>query len=78
LRLPRLRLPRLGRRRLGEGHRRGKRDCAYARPAARAYRRHLAGAAACPQAGAEFLAAALALVADEVLDRARELAHIAA
>jgi tRNA-dihydrouridine synthase A len=47
-------------------------------PGARAYRRHLAGAAASPQAGAEFLAAALALVADEVLDRDRELAHIAA
>jgi tRNA-dihydrouridine synthase A len=47
-------------------------------PGARAYRRHLAGAAASPQAGAEFLASALALVADEVLDRDRELAHIAA
>jgi tRNA-dihydrouridine synthase A len=47
-------------------------------PGARAYRRHLAGAAASPQAGAEFLAAALALVADDVLDRERELAHIAA
>ena len=47
-------------------------------PGARAYRRHLAGAAASPQAGAEFLAAALALVAGEVLDRDRELAHIAA
>ncbi|MGA8499192.1 MAG: tRNA dihydrouridine(20/20a) synthase DusA [Xanthobacteraceae bacterium] len=50
----------------------------HAVPGARAYRRHLAGAAASPQAGAEFLAAALALVADEVLDRDRELAHIAA
>ena len=47
-------------------------------PGARAYRRHLAGAAASPQAGAEFLAAALALVADQVLDSDRELAHIAA
>jgi tRNA-dihydrouridine synthase A len=47
-------------------------------PGARAYRRHLAGAAASPQAGAELLAAALALVADEVLDRDRQLAHIAA
>jgi tRNA-dihydrouridine synthase A len=50
----------------------------HAVPGARAYRRYLAGAAASPQAGAEFLAAALALVADEVLDRDRELAHIAA
>src|ERR1700685_3549001 len=50
----------------------------HAVPGARAYRRHLAGAPASPQAGAEFLAAALALVADEVLDRDRELAHIAA
>src|SRR6202140_2379652 len=47
-------------------------------PGARAFRRHLAGAAASPQAGAEFLAAALALVAGEVLDTDRELAHIAA
>jgi tRNA-dihydrouridine synthase A len=50
----------------------------HAVPGARAYRRYLAGAAASPQAGAEFLAAALTLVADEVLDRHRELAHIAA
>ena len=49
-----------------------------ARCPARAYRRHLAGAVASPQAGAEFLTAALALVADEILDRDRELAHIAA
>jgi tRNA-dihydrouridine synthase A len=47
-------------------------------PGARAYRRHLAGAAASPQAGAELLAAALALVADAVLDRDCQLAHIAA
>jgi tRNA-dihydrouridine synthase A len=44
----------------------------------RAYRRHLAGAAASPQAGAAFLAAALTHVADEVLDSDRQLAHIAA
>jgi tRNA-dihydrouridine synthase A len=50
----------------------------HAVPGARAYRRHLAGAAASPQAGAKFLAAALALVADQGLDRDRELAHIAA
>jgi tRNA-dihydrouridine synthase A len=47
-------------------------------PGARAFRRHLAGATANPQASAEFLAAALALVADGALDRDRELAHIAA
>jgi tRNA-dihydrouridine synthase A len=47
-------------------------------PGARAFRRALAGAAASPQAGAELLAAALALVADTVLDGDRELAHIAA
>jgi tRNA-dihydrouridine synthase A len=47
-------------------------------PGARAFRRHLAGAAASPQAGAELLAAALALIPDRVLDRDRELAHIAA
>ena len=47
-------------------------------PGARAFRRHLAGAAASPQAGAELLAAALSLVADGVLDSERELAHIAA
>jgi tRNA-dihydrouridine synthase A len=47
-------------------------------PGARAYRRHLAGAAASPQAGPELLLAALALVADDALDRSRELAHIAA
>jgi tRNA-dihydrouridine synthase A len=47
-------------------------------PGARAYRRHLAAATASPQAGAEFLAAALALVADHGLDTSGELAHIAA
>jgi tRNA-dihydrouridine synthase A len=47
-------------------------------PGARAFRRHLAGAAASPHAGAEYLAAALALVADGVLDSEGELAHIAA
>jgi tRNA-dihydrouridine synthase A len=51
-------------------------------PGARAYRRHLAGAAGSLHAGAEVLAAALALVADQAsagdLDSERELAHIAA
>jgi len=47
-------------------------------PGARAFRRHLADAAASPHANAEYLAAALALVADGLLDRDRELAHIAA
>jgi len=47
-------------------------------PGARAFRRQLAGAASSPQAGAELLAAALALVCDRVLDSDRELAHIAA
>jgi tRNA-dihydrouridine synthase A len=59
-------------------------------PGARAYRRHLAGATALPHAGAELLAAALALVADRDLagdlvsdlvsdlDSTSELAHIAA
>jgi tRNA-dihydrouridine synthase A len=47
-------------------------------PGARAFRRHLANAAASPHANAEYLAAALALVADVLLDRDRELAHIAA
>jgi tRNA-dihydrouridine synthase A len=47
-------------------------------PGARAFRRHLAGATATPGAGAELLAAALALVSDQVLDKDRELAHIAA
>jgi len=47
-------------------------------PGARAFRRHLAGAAASPHAGPEYLAAALALVADGVLDSEGELAHIAA
>jgi tRNA-dihydrouridine synthase A len=47
-------------------------------PGARAYRRYLAGAAASPQARAEFLAEALSLVTDGVLDSGCELAHIAA
>jgi tRNA-dihydrouridine synthase A len=47
-------------------------------PGARAFRRALAGAATSPQAGAELLAGALALVSGTVLDRDRELAHIAA
>ena len=47
-------------------------------PGARAYRRHLAGAATTPGASAELLAAALALVSGAVLDRDRDLAHIAA
>ena len=47
-------------------------------PGARAFRRHLAGAAASPHAGPEYLAAALTLVGDGVLDTDRQLAHIAA
>jgi tRNA-dihydrouridine synthase A len=47
-------------------------------PGARAFRRALAGAATSPQAGAELLATALALVPDTVLDSNSELAHIAA
>ena len=47
-------------------------------PGARGFRRQLAAAAANPQAGAELLAAALALVRDDVLDSKRDLAHIAA
>ena len=47
-------------------------------PGARAFRRHLAGAASVPHADAEYLLAALALVADGVLDRSADLAHIAA
>jgi tRNA-dihydrouridine synthase A len=47
-------------------------------PGARAFRRHLAGAATTSDAGAEFFAAALALVSDQALDRDREFAHIAA
>ncbi len=50
----------------------------HAVPGARAFRRQLAGAAAVPHASAEYLAAALALVADRPLDSARELPHIAA
>jgi tRNA-dihydrouridine synthase A len=45
---------------------------------ARAYRRHLAGAASTPHADAEYLLAALALVRDGVLDSDADLAHIAA
>jgi tRNA-dihydrouridine synthase A len=47
-------------------------------PGARAFRRALADAAATPHAGAEYLAAALALVVDRPLDSDGELAHIAA
>jgi tRNA-dihydrouridine synthase A len=47
-------------------------------PGARAFRRHLAGAATSSDSGPEFLAAALAAVSDRNLDRDRELAHIAA
>jgi tRNA-dihydrouridine synthase A len=47
-------------------------------PGARAFRRHLAGAAASPHAGADLLMAALALVPDAAVDSARQLAHIAA
>ncbi len=47
-------------------------------PGARAFRRHLANAAAAPHASVEYLAAALALVADPVLDSDAELANVAA
>jgi tRNA-dihydrouridine synthase A len=47
-------------------------------PGARAFRRALAGAATTPQAGAELLGTALALVSDRIPDRDGELAHIAA
>jgi tRNA-dihydrouridine synthase A len=47
-------------------------------PGARAFRRHLAAAATNQHAGAEFLIEALALVADDIPDRSRALAHIAA
>jgi tRNA-dihydrouridine synthase A len=50
----------------------------HAVPGARAYRRHLAGAASTPHADAEYLLVALALVADRVLDSRPDLAHIAA
>ncbi len=50
----------------------------HAVPGARAYRRHLAGAASTPHADAEYLLAALALVGDVVLDSGTDLAHIAA
>src|SRR5208283_368782 len=49
-------------------------------PGARAFRRHLAGAATTPQAGADLLAAALALVAEGAIEGRREhaLAGVAA
>jgi tRNA-dihydrouridine synthase A len=47
-------------------------------PGARAFRRHLAGAAASPRAGAELLTEALSFIADLTLDSESELAHIAA
>jgi tRNA-dihydrouridine synthase A len=48
-------------------------------PGARAYRRALAEATgSSPNAGADLLIAAIALVRDGALDRERELAHIAA
>jgi tRNA-dihydrouridine synthase A len=50
----------------------------HAVPGARAFRRHLAGAASTPHADAEYLLAALALVANGDLDRRADLAHIAA
>ncbi len=48
----------------------------HAVPGARAFRRHLAGAAT-THAGAEYLAAALALVADNAVDTERHLANVA-
>jgi tRNA-dihydrouridine synthase A len=47
-------------------------------PGARAFRRHLGRAATTPIAGAEFFAAALAVVSDGVPEGDRELAHVAA
>ena len=47
-------------------------------PGARAFRRHLGRAATTPIAGAEFFAAALALVSDGVPEGDRELGHFAA
>jgi tRNA-dihydrouridine synthase A len=47
-------------------------------PGARAFRRALAEAAGNPEAGSEVLIMALSLVTDAALDRAREVAHIAA
>jgi tRNA-dihydrouridine synthase A len=47
-------------------------------PGARAYRRALAEAAGNPNAAAELLVAAIALIRDGALDSKRELAHIAA
>jgi tRNA-dihydrouridine synthase A len=46
-------------------------------PGARAFRRHLAAAAECPQAGAEHLVAALALVTEATADSRREPARVA-
>jgi tRNA-dihydrouridine synthase A len=50
----------------------------HAVPGARAFRRRLAGAASVPHADAEYLLAALALVANGDLDSQADLAHIAA
>jgi tRNA-dihydrouridine synthase A len=50
----------------------------HAVPGARAFRRHLEGASSAPHADAEYLLAALALVADGDLDSRADLAHIAA
>jgi tRNA-dihydrouridine synthase A len=47
-------------------------------PGARAFRRELASAAGNPHAGPQVLLAALALVANDALDRSRDVAHIAA
>lgn len=47
-------------------------------PGARAFRRKLASAAGDPQADAQVLLAAMALIAEGALDSERELAHIAA
>ncbi len=46
-------------------------------PGARAFRRHLASAAECPQAGAELLVAALALVTEASAEGRREPARVA-
>jgi tRNA-dihydrouridine synthase A len=47
-------------------------------PGARAFRRHLAEAAACPQAGVDRLTTALALVSDAALEGKHQSEHIAA
>jgi tRNA-dihydrouridine synthase A len=49
-----------------------------AAPGARAFRRHLADAAASPQAGVELLTAALSLISETALDSKHKLEHIAA